>query len=269
MDYRIVAQPAPTDAKPSREEAGIPVRGVQEEALNYMVGSRTRLRVSNYRSLREVAFHSLRQAILSGDLKTGAPLVETELAREMGISTTPLREALRMLELEGLVRGIPHKGTFVTGLSEDDLKDACEVRAALESVAGYSAASKITPEQLAEMRSLLEQARVCIAERDFAAAHNINARFHHRIWEASGNRQVVGMLEMMKDRIHAISARLFRVPGQAEEGWRQHKEILDAIESGDALQARELLFRHILAMIPHISSSLDLERQGSDPRDPA
>ncbi len=227
-----------------------------------MVVGRAQLATGSYRSLRELAFHSLRWAILSGDLKAGAPLVETELAKEMGISTTPLREALRMLEHEGLVRGIPHKGTFVTGLSEEDLRDACEVRAALESVAGYGAALRSTPEQVAELHSLLEQAAAQIAGCDYSAARSTNAKFHHLIWEASGNKRLIGMLETMIDRIHAISVRLFRVPGQAEVGWGQHREILDAIESGDSSRARELLFRHILAMIPHMSEPLDPEVRG-------
>ncbi len=227
-----------------------------------MVVGRAQLAAGNCRSLREVAFHMLRQAILNGDLKAGAPLVETEIAKEMGISTTPLREALRMLELEGLVLSIPHKGTFVTELSEADLRDACEVRAALEAAAGYSAASKITPEQLMELRSLLEQAEAYITVRDYPAAHRTNARFHHLIWEASGNKRLINMLETMMDRIHAISIRLFKVPGQAEVSWGQHKEILDALESRDPQRTRELFFQHILAMSPLLSEER-LDPEGS------
>lgn len=225
-----------------------------------MAMGRVQLALGSYRSLREVVFHTLRQAILSGDLPAGAPLVETELAKEMGISTTPLREALRMLELEGLVLSIPHRGTFVTKLSEADLRDACEVRAALEGMAGFCAASKITPEQLTELRSLLTQAEACIVARDYQTTYRTNARFHHLIWEAGGNRRLIGLLEMMVDLIRAISLRVFKVEGQPEINWRQHMEILRALESRGPERTQQLLFEHILSMVPLVSEVGDPEQ---------
>ncbi len=203
----------------------------------------------NLRSLRQVAFQQMRSSILSGELKAGEPLLEVEIAKALGMSATPVREALRMLELEGLVLSIPHKGTCVREFSPEELAEACEIRAVLEGYAALRAAPKITPAQLDELRSLLQAAEPSIAAHDYAAAGSANTRFHEIIWEASGSRRLMSTLETMRDHIQAMRARVFAINGQAEVGFREHIDILEALESHNAPLAQEMLSRHIFALV--------------------
>ena len=154
-----------------------------------------------------------------------------------------------MLELEGLVLSIPHKGTCVKEFSPEELAEACEIRAVLEGYAVYRAAPRITPAQLQELQALMQEAQPFIAARDYAAASRANTRFHEIIWEASGKRRLMTTLWTMRDHLQAMRARVFAIEGQAEVGFREHTRILGALEAHDAQLAHELLSRHIFALV--------------------
>ena len=108
--------------------------------------------MNEYLPLRDVVFNTLRQAILKGELKPGERLMEIQLADRLGVSRTPVREAIRKLELEGLVVMIPRKGAEVASITETDLQDVLEVRRALEELAGSKACERITKEELAKLK---------------------------------------------------------------------------------------------------------------------
>ena len=111
----------------------------------------TNLNVNEYLPLRDVVFNTLRQAIITGEFAPGERLMEISLANRLGVSRTPVREALRQLELEGLVRIIPNRGAFVEGITKEDVKDIYEIRARLEGLCAKWAADRITKDQIAEL----------------------------------------------------------------------------------------------------------------------
>jgi DNA-binding GntR family transcriptional regulator len=122
-----------------------------------MAGKLSKVNLNDYKPLREVIFNTLREAIIVGELKPGERLMEVQLADKMGVSRTPVREAIRKLELEGLVVMVPRKGAQVADLSVKDIMDVLEVRATLDGLATALSAQRITDEELKELRHVNTQ----------------------------------------------------------------------------------------------------------------
>ena len=135
-----------------------------------------KVNMNEYLPLRDVVFNTLRQAILRGELKPGERLMEIQLANKLGVSRTPIREAIRKLELEGLVLMIPRKGAEVAEITEKNMRDVLEVRKALEELAVQLACEKITAEEIEEMKKAAEEFRMTPEEIAF-----VNARISQRL----------------------------------------------------------------------------------------
>ena len=156
------------------------------------------LQMNDYLPLRDVVFHTLRQAILRGELKPGERLMEIHLAQKLGVSRTPVREAMRKLELEGLVRMIPRKGAVVAEITISDLEDVLEVRMALEELAVKLACKMLTPEQIEEIGSLADEFEQTLYGEDVGACAQADMRFHEAIYEATGNGRLVQILNNLR-----------------------------------------------------------------------
>lgn len=134
--------------------------------------------MNEYLPLRDVVFHTLRQAILRGELKPGERLMEIKLANKLGVSRTPIREAIRMLELEGLVIMIPRKGAEVADISEKSLRDVLEVRGALEELAVCLACKRIDQEQIAQLRQAAKEFQAVLGSEDVTRIAEADVAFH-------------------------------------------------------------------------------------------
>ena len=157
-----------------------------------------KLNISEYLPLRDVVFKTLREAILKGDLAPGERLMEIKLANQLGVSRTPIREAIRKLELEGLVVMVPRKGAEVAKITEQDLRDVLEVRASLEELAISLACERITDEKIAELKDALEQFRTVIKGKDVTKIAQMDVAFHDVIFEATQNARLVQMVNNIK-----------------------------------------------------------------------
>ena len=134
--------------------------------------------MNEYLPLRDVVFNTLRQAILRGELKPGERLMEIQLANKLGVSRTPIREAIRKLELEGLVLMIPRKGAEVAEITEKNLRDVLEVRKALEELAVQLACDKITEEEIAELKKCAAEFEESLDHNDITQIAEADVRFH-------------------------------------------------------------------------------------------
>ena len=155
-----------------------------------------------YTPLRDVVFNTLRQAIIKGDLKPGERLLEIQLADKLGVSRTPVREAIRKLELEGLVTMVPRRGTTVLGITKKHLKDVLEIRSALEELALELACRRVTSEQyeeLVRLEGLLE------AKKDSDNAFelsDIDEKFHEQIYQATNNPRLIQLLANLREQMY-------------------------------------------------------------------
>ncbi len=192
------------------------------------------------RSAVQVATDALRSAIIDGTLKPGERLVEQKLASKLGIGQPTLREALKQLEYEGFVRKTAQKGTYVTELTKDDYRKILEVRVALESLAVASAARTMSSESLSELERLVNDMRSSTASGDLAKFHNLDLKFHRKIWEAAGNEYLIRALDTVTSQLFAfalsdLGSDLARTRPQAVA---QHATILEGLRTRDPEIAR-------------------------------
>ena len=152
--------------------------------------------------LRDVVFNTLRQAILRGELKPGERLMEIRLANQLGVSRTPIREAIRMLELEGLVIMIPRKGAQVAQITEKDLNDVLEVRLGLEELATRFACERIRSEALGDLYRASRKFESLLETDDLQALAKADVEFHDIIYQATDNARLVQLLNNLREQMY-------------------------------------------------------------------
>lgn len=192
----------------------------------------------------QAAAAALREAIISGQLKKGDRILEQKWSTMLGIGQPTLREAMRELEHQGLLRKLHQRGTYVAELSPDDYRQILEVRIPLESMAIGLAAERMTPEQSAELSGIVDEMHETVAENDVRRFHDLDVMFHRKIWEVAGNPYLQDVLETITFRlfVFAIVGRWQDNPdaiGERRDAVRQHVGILKGLKSKDAKKARE------------------------------
>lgn len=186
---------------------------------------------------------TLRRAILSGALRGGTRLVQADLAAQLAVSTTPVREALRDLTVEGLVEFHPHLGAVVRAPNLDEVVEMYEIRQALEPLAIRRAAERITPEELAEADSLL---KAMDAERDPAAWAELNTQFHQIFERAADAPFLQSIIKSVQDVAEIYVAHSLELsPNRLTAGNREHRAILHALRRKDVEAAQSLQIKHI------------------------
>ena len=203
------------------------------------------VKLDNYKPLREIVFETMRDAILTGRLSPGERLMEIQIAEEMGVSRTPVREAIRKLELEGFVVMVPRKGAYVAGISMKDIVDVFEVRAALEALAASLAAERITDEELDELeRSIVSISEVSSGE-NIGPVVEQDTGFHDIIYKASRNKKLIQFITNLKEQLQRFRATSLASPGRSKKAVEEHKQIVEALAARNAKQAAKLAQMHI------------------------
>ena len=160
------------------------------------------MHMDEYLPLRDVVFNTLRKAILKGDLKPGERLMEIALAEKLGVSRTPIREAIRKLELEGLVVMAPRKGAKVASITERDLNDVLEVRKGMEELAIRLACERITPEQLDELDKVEKKFLNLIDSENLTELAEVDVEFHDIIYAATNNKRLIQLLNNLREQMY-------------------------------------------------------------------
>lgn len=212
--------------------------------------------MNEYLPLRDVVFQTLRQAILRGELKPGERLMEIHLAQKLGVSRTPVREAIRKLELEGLVLMIPRKGAVVAEITISDLEDVLEVRMTLEELAVRYACKRITQEQLADLRRLSEEFKKTLYGGDVGACAQADAAFHDAIYEATGNKRLIQILNNLREVMYRYRMEYLKDRQSHNVLVKEHEEILEALELKEEKRALEVTCRHVERQKEHIIAAL-------------
>jgi len=201
--------------------------------------------LDSYKPLRELVLEAIRTAIMNGSLQPRERLMEIQLAEELGVSRTPVREALRKLELEGFIVMVPRKGAYVSDLTIKDIADVFEIRAALEGLAGALAAERITEEELDEMERLLVEKGEAIHQNDIEKLVEADTRFHEALYKASRNERLTAIISNLREQIQRFRLTSLSVPGRRTDSLVEHRNILEAIQARDIQVARQLAQEHI------------------------
>lgn len=201
--------------------------------------------MNEYLPLRDVVFNTLRQAILRGELKPGERLMEIQLANKLGVSRTPIREAIRKLELEGLVLMIPRKGAEVAEITEKSLKDVLEIRRALEDLAVRLACEKITKEELKELKKAGEEFKKVLKSQDITEVAEADVRFHDVIYMATDNPKLIQLLNNFREQMYRFRVEYLKKDEVRPQLLAEHDEIIKYITEGNKEEASKVVTRHI------------------------
>jgi DNA-binding GntR family transcriptional regulator len=191
-------------------------------------------------------FRALRAAILGGHLAAGEKVTEQDISALLQVSRTPLREAFRRLEAEGLVTPSPSRGVVVRGLTWQDFEDIYEIRAVLEPLAARRAASRVTPEFLEELRGYLDLAEFFAGKRRFKDVEQQNSLFHRAIYGICGNARLRDTLAELIDYVHRSPLYQQHGPGSSLELLQEHRRIFDALAARDPKAAERAAREHSL-----------------------
>ena len=201
--------------------------------------------MNEYLPLRDVVFNTLRQAILRGELKPGERLMEIQLANKLGVSRTPIREAIRKLELEGLVLMIPRKGAEVAEITEKSLKDVLEIRRALEDLAVRLACEKITKEELKELKKAGDEFKKVLKSQDITEVAEADVRFHDVIYMATDNPKLIQLLNNFREQMYRFRVEYLKKAEVRPQLLSEHDEIIKFITEGNKEEASRVVTRHI------------------------
>lgn len=203
------------------------------------------IKSDNYQPLREVVCETLREAIRTGVLKPGDRLMEIQLSEELGVSRTPVREAIRKLELEGYVIMMPRRGTYVASLSIRDINEVFEIRTSLDSLASGLAAERITDEELRRLKRLLVLIGEYIEENDMDKIVETDMEFHDLLYQASRNTRLVGIIFNLREQLTRFRSTSMSYPGRLQETLEEHRRIVEAIADGDVKRAQKAAEDHM------------------------
>lgn len=218
--------------------------------------SRLILNLDEYMPLRDIVFKALREAIITGELKPGERLMEIKLANELGVSRTPVREAIRKLELEGLVIMTARKGAEVAPINEKDLMEVLEIRKTLEGLAcelAVSNATKENVEQFIEINKLIE---VAIKEDDIEEITKQDVAFHEAIYQITNNKRLIQMLHQLKEHIFRYRFEYIKDMKNKQTIVEEHNAIILALKKNDQKNAKKEIEKHIEVQEKYILNTL-------------
>lgn len=201
--------------------------------------------MNEYLPLRDVVFNTLRQAILTGELKPGERLMEIHLADRLGVSRTPIREAIRKLELEGLVVMIPRKGAQVARITEKNLKDVLEVRRALDMLAVRLACSRMDDEYKKQLREACDEFARVVKNNNTKDITEADVRFHDIINKATGNDRLIQLVNNLAEQMYRYRLEYIKDAAYHNRLVAEHEEIYNAIMDGDEERAAKAVVLHI------------------------
>lgn len=219
------------------------------------------IQMNDFLPLRDVVFNTLRQAILTGELKPGERLMEIHLANRLGVSRTPIREAIRKLELEGLVTMIPRRGAEVAQITEKSMSDVLEVRKAVDALCVQLACARITEEEVEELRVACEAFEKAVPTKDVKQIAQADVAFHDIIIRATGNLRLVQLVHNLSEQMYRYRFEYIKDISRHESLMEEHRMIYDSIVARDEEKATEAANLHIDNQRKAIMDQIRLDRE--------
>ena len=203
------------------------------------------MQMNEFLPLRDVVFNTLRQAILTGELKPGERLMEIHLANKLGVSRTPIREAIRKLELEGLVTMIPRRGAEVAQITEKSMNDVLEVRRAMDALCAELACERITDEETQQLRQACVTFEAAVKTRDVKKIAQADVELHDIIVQATGNQRLVQLINNLSEQMYRYRFEYIKDASQHQRLIEEHRVIYESILKKDKETASQAARVHI------------------------
>ncbi len=210
------------------------------------------LRIEGYELLSQKVYRALKTEIIKGSLKPGTKLSEGKIAEQMGVSRTPVREALRKLAAEGFVKISPNQGVVVSNASVEDVQEVLQIRGVLEGLAARLATKTINEEEIKELEKYQKRMEHYINKDNVLAFSEMDAEFHELILNICGNNRLIQIRENLSDQAHRYRIRSLSVPGRLKYSFKEHQEIVEALKRKNSKQADRLSQKHIESVLKNI-----------------
>jgi len=201
--------------------------------------------IKNPPNLKEAVYQRLKESIIRGEISAGSKLVETQISQKLGVSRTPLREAINRLQQEGLLETYPRRGTFVRKQSVSEILESLEIREVLEGLAARLAARHATPDIIQKMKSCFVDFSAKNVENSIETYAVQNVRFHHLIIQASQNRRLITLIRNLYDMMDMVRLHTIVLPGRAKKSLDEHWGIIRLIEKKKPDMAEKHLRAHV------------------------
>ena len=215
-----------------------------------------KVNMNEYLPLRDVVFNTLRQAILKGEMEPGERLMEIQLADRLGVSRTPIREAIRKLELEGLVLMIPRKGAEVAKISEKSLRDVLEIRRALDALAIELCIERMSEEDIQSLTDAQEVFRQSVENSEPMTIAENDEHFHDVIYNSTNNQRLVQMLNNLREQMYRYRLEYIKDADKRQILVLEHDQILKAIKERNVAEAKIAIRAHVDNQVITVSKNI-------------
>lgn len=220
------------------------------------MGTNFEVNMNDFLPLRDVVFNTLRQAILRGELKPGERLLEIHLANKLGVSRTPIREAIRKLELENLVIMVPRKGAVVAEITEKSLRDVLEVRRALEALAVQLACEKILDSEIEELKVAAKEFEEALKTGDVTVYAEADVKFHDIIYRTTDNQRLIQLLYNLREQMYRYRVEYLKREDSHEILLAEHQHIIQMLAQRDEARAVEAVCAHIDNQVTAVADTI-------------
>ncbi len=210
-----------------------------------------------YQPLGDIVFQTIRNQIVWGNLLPGQRLMETQLAEKLGVSRTPVREAIKRLELEGLIVMVPRKGAHVAPFTKKDIKDVLEIRAVLESLAASLAAQRIDQKELTKLQLVIHEYELSSIERNIDVMIQKDVEFHELIFDATKNDRLIQVSQNIREQVLRYRIAYLKYEGEGKIVLAEHRNIFTSIKNRNAKKAGHLAMEHINTQCDAILKFID------------
>lgn len=213
------------------------------------------------RSLTSIIFERVREDILNGKYANGDKIVEAKLADELGVSRTPVREALKQLELDGLVESLPNRGVVVKGITTQDIEDIYSIRLAIEAIAARWSVERMEDEEIEQLKEIYDLMEFYTFKEDVEKTFELNTKFHETMYRGTKSRYLEHVLKDFQLFIKSTRSESLKSEGRIDRALKEHKFILEAFLERNTEKAVEAVVNHIVNSRTNVSMILDEKRQ--------
>lgn len=216
-------------------------------------------KIDDFQLLKEKVFDTIRKSIISLSLLPGQQLVEQRLAEELGVSKSPIREALQKLEQKGLVYTIPFKGCFVTEITPKEIEDTFQFREALETYCVRLICEFVSEDEFIRLKTILSQGEIALQRNDIENCYSINTQFHDALVGLTNNSKIIQNYSTLRDHLDRYRNIASRIKGRVAQSHQDHVSILESIERKDGVQSEKKMSAHMRSVLQDILCSEELQ----------
>jgi len=213
-------------------------------------------KIKNHKTLNKRVYRTIKLMITGGKIKPGDRLITRVIAMQLGVSLTPVREALQKLSTENLVKNIPYQGMIVSTVSIKNFQEVLPICGALSGLSAQILAKKDNKREIKDLERIIEEMAISINENDELMYADLDSKFHNYIINASGNSQIIEIYNNLSNFINNYRLRSLNIEERFKRSLEEHRSIVEAIKSSDLTEANRLCQIHLENMLQNITKSL-------------